>query len=61
LVHLPIDWPFGLRRLAHGLGLFATIGAGFVAYAVVLRVLKVQGAAELWEMPRRIVRKFRRG
>jgi len=60
LVHLPIAWPFGLKRAVHGVGLFITIGVAFLAYVAVLKWLKVQGAAELWEMPRRILRKFRR-
>jgi putative peptidoglycan lipid II flippase len=60
LVHLPIAWPFGLKRAIHGIGLFVTIGVAFLAYVAMLKGLKVQGAADLWDMPGRILRKFRR-
>jgi putative peptidoglycan lipid II flippase len=56
---LPISWPRGLLRAVHGVVLLATIGLGFVSYVTCLRVLRVRGAEELWELPRKLVRRLR--
>jgi putative peptidoglycan lipid II flippase len=56
---LPVHWPRGTFRLVHGVVLLATIGAGFLSYVTCLRVLRVQGADELWELPRKVLRRFR--
>jgi putative peptidoglycan lipid II flippase len=55
---LPVDWPRGVLRIVHGLTLLATIAGGFLAYVLCLRLLRVQGAQELWEMPRKVVRRL---
>jgi putative peptidoglycan lipid II flippase len=55
-----IVWPWGTRRLAHGILLFATIGAGFVSYGIVLSLMRLPGAHEIWELPKRILGKLRR-
>jgi hypothetical protein len=39
--------------------LFATIGAGFVSYGLSLTLLRLPGADELWELPRRILARLR--
>ena len=54
-----IAWPWGTRRLSHALLLFATIGAGFVSYGLGLKLLRVPGADELWELPKRILARVR--
>jgi putative peptidoglycan lipid II flippase len=59
LTRAGIAWPWGTRRLAHALLLFATIGAGFVSYGLGLRLLRLPGADELWELPRRILARMR--
>jgi putative peptidoglycan lipid II flippase len=56
---LAIDWPRGTLRLVHGLALLATIGGGFLAYVLSLRLLRVSGAEELWELPRKLARRLR--
>jgi putative peptidoglycan lipid II flippase len=55
---LPIAWPRGLMRLIHGLILLATIALGFVTYVACLRLLRLRGAEELWELPRKVLRRF---
>jgi putative peptidoglycan lipid II flippase len=55
---LTIPWPRGTFRIVHGLVLFATIGAGFAAYVGCLRLLRVRGAEELWELPRKVLRRL---
>jgi putative peptidoglycan lipid II flippase len=55
-----IDWPWGTRRLVHGILLFATIGIGFVGYGIVLSLMRLPDAHEIWELPKRILGKFRR-
>jgi putative peptidoglycan lipid II flippase len=55
---LPVAWPRGTFRIVHGLALFATIGAGFVIYVTCLRRFRVRGAEELWELPRKVVRRL---
>jgi hypothetical protein len=45
--------------LAHALLLLATIGVGFVSYGLGLRLLRLPGADELWELPRRIFARLR--
>jgi hypothetical protein len=55
---LPIHWPRGTFRIVHGVVLLATIGAGFATYVTCLRLLHVRGAEELWELPRRVLRRF---
>jgi putative peptidoglycan lipid II flippase len=59
LAQAGIAWPWGTRRLAHAILLFATIGAGFVSYGLGLKFLRLAGAEEMWELPRRIVAKLR--
>jgi hypothetical protein len=59
LTRAGIAWPWGTRRLAHALLLFATIGAGFVSYGLGLKLLRLPGADEMWELPRRIVARLR--
>ncbi len=59
LTRAGIAWPWGTRRLAHALLLFATIGVGFVSYGLGLRLLRLPGADELWELPRRIFARLR--
>ena len=59
LAHAGIAWPWGTRRLAHALLLFATIGAGFVSYGLGLKLLRLPGADELWELPKRIFARLR--
>ena len=59
LTRAGIAWPPGTRRLAHALLLFATIGAGFVSYGLSLTLLRLPGADELWELPRRILARLR--
>jgi putative peptidoglycan lipid II flippase len=55
---LSIDWPRGTLRLVHGVALLATIGGGFLAYVLSLRLLRVPGADELWELPRKVARRL---
>jgi hypothetical protein len=59
LARAGIAWPWGTRRLAHALLLFATIGAGFVSYSLGLKLLRFPGADELWELPKRILARLR--
>ena len=59
IVAIPVHWPRGTFRVVHGLVLLATIGIGFAAYVTCLRVLRVPGADELWELPRKVLRRFR--
>lgn len=40
--------------------LFAVIGAAFVVYVGVLRLFRHPGAEELWQLPLKLVRRFRR-
>jgi putative peptidoglycan lipid II flippase len=54
-----IAWPWGTRRLAHGLLLFTTIGAGFVSYGLGLTLLRLPGADEIWDLPKRILARVR--
>jgi putative peptidoglycan lipid II flippase len=54
-----IAWPWGTRRLVHAILLFATIGVGFVSYGLGLKLLRLPGAEEIWDMPRRIVARLR--
>jgi putative peptidoglycan lipid II flippase len=56
---LPTPWPRGLYRLVHGVALLVTIGIGFASYVTCLRLLRVRGAEELWELPRKLLRRFR--
>jgi len=58
LASLAIAWPRGTARLVHFLVLFATIAVGFIVYAGFLRLVRVRGAEELWELPRRLVRRM---
>jgi len=59
LTRAGIAWPWGTRRLAHALLLFATIGAGFVSYGIGLQLLRLPGADEFWELPKRILARLR--
>jgi len=58
IASLPIVWPRGTFRLVHGIVLLATIGAGFASYVGCLRLLRVRGAEELWELPRKLWRRL---
>jgi putative peptidoglycan lipid II flippase len=58
LAGLPIRWPRGTLRLVHGIVLLGTVAAGFAAYVGCLRLLRVRGAEELWEMPRKVLRRL---
>jgi putative peptidoglycan lipid II flippase len=55
-----IVWPWGTRRLVHGILLFTTIGAGFVSYGFALSLMRLPDAHEIWELPKRILSKLRR-
>jgi len=55
---LPVAWPRGTFRMVFGLALFATIAAGFLVYALCLRWLRVRGGEEVWELPRKLVRRL---
>ena len=55
---LPIHWPRGIFRAVHGVVLLGTIAAGFAAYVGCLRLLRVRGAEELWELPRKVLRRL---
>ena len=59
LAAAPIVWPRGIFRVVHGMALLATIAIGFVTYVAVLRLFRLRGAEELWELPRKVVRRFR--
>jgi putative peptidoglycan lipid II flippase len=58
LLAVPLAWPRGIFRLVHGAALLSTIVVGFVSYVGMLRLLRVRGAEDLWELPRKIVRRF---
>ncbi len=58
LAMLPLQWPRGVARLVHGVTLLATIAAGFAIYVSCLRLLRVRGADELWELPRKLGRRL---
>jgi peptidoglycan biosynthesis protein MviN/MurJ (putative lipid II flippase) len=55
----PIAWPRGTFRVVHGVALMTTIGSGFMTYVGVLRAFRLRGAEELWELPRKLVRRMR--
>jgi len=59
LAHAGIAWPWGTRRLAHAFLLFVTIGAGFVSYGLGLKLLRLPGADEIWDLPKRILARLR--
>jgi integral membrane protein MviN len=59
LAHAGIAWPWGTRRLAHAILLFATIGVGFVSYGLGLTLLRLPGADEIWDLPKRILARVR--
>jgi putative peptidoglycan lipid II flippase len=59
LTHAGIAWPWGTRRLAHAILLFATIGAGFVSYGLGLKLLRLPGAEEIWDLPKRVFARLR--
>lgn len=65
-------WKLAARALeamqAHGIGgagwvrallLFAVIGVAFVVYVGMLRLFRLRGAEELWQLPAKIVRRLR--
>jgi hypothetical protein len=55
-----IVWPWGTRRLVHAILLFTTIGISFVSYGIVLSLMRLPDAHEIWELPKRILGKLRR-
>ncbi len=56
---VPIAWPRGIFRVVHGVSLLATIALGFVTYVGVLRLFRLRGAEELWELPRKVLHRMR--
>lgn len=61
LVILPsLVRPHGLLRVAHGLGLLATIAVAFLTYVGCLALFRVRGAEELWSLPRKLAGRLRR-
>jgi putative peptidoglycan lipid II flippase len=54
-----VTWPRGIFRVVHGVALLATIAVGFVTYVGVLRLFRVRGAEDLWELPRKVLRRLR--
>ena len=54
-----VAWPRGLFRVVHGVALLATITLGFGTYVGVLRLFRVRGAEDLWELPRKVLRRLR--
>ena len=59
LAAVPIAWPRGIFRVVHGVSLLATIAIGFVTYVGVLRLFRLRGAEDLWELPRKVLRRLR--
>jgi putative peptidoglycan lipid II flippase len=59
LAALPIVWPWGTFRIAHGVMLFATIAISFATYIACLRLMRLRGSEELSELPRKVLRRFR--
>jgi hypothetical protein len=55
----PVAWPRGILRVVHGLSLLATIAIGFVTYVGILRLFRLRGAEDLWELPRKVLRRLR--
>jgi len=55
----PLAWPRGVLRIVHGLSLLATIAIGFVTYVGVLRLFRLRGAEDLWELPRKVFHRLR--
>jgi putative peptidoglycan lipid II flippase len=55
----PLAWPRGLLRVVHAVSLLATIAIGFVTYVGVLRLFRLRGAEDLWELPRKVIRRLR--
>jgi len=56
---VPSAWPRVLVRIFHGLALLATIAFGFLIYVGALRLFRVRGGEDLWELPRKILRRLR--
>jgi len=54
-----VAWPRGIFRIVHGVALLATISIGFVTYVGVLRLFRLRGAEDLWELPRKVLRRLR--
>jgi putative peptidoglycan lipid II flippase len=55
----PLAWPRGILRVVHGVSLLATIAIGFATYVGVLRLFRIRGAEDLWELPRKVIRRLR--
>jgi putative peptidoglycan lipid II flippase len=55
----PVAWPRGIFRVVHGVSLLATIAIGFVTYVGILRLFRVRGAEDLWELPRKVIGRLR--
>ena len=58
LAALPIVWPRGVFRLIHGLVLLVTIAIGFSSYVACLRLMRIRGGEELWELPRKLIKRI---
>jgi len=54
-----VAWPRGTFRVVHGISLLATIALCFVTYVGVLRLFRLRGAEDLWELPRKVLRRLR--
>ncbi len=55
---LPVGWPRGVVRGLRALLLLATIAIGFLSYVASLRVLRLRGAEEVWELPHKMVKRL---
>jgi putative peptidoglycan lipid II flippase len=58
LAALPVAWPRGTSRVVHGIMLLATIGMGFSTYVACLRLFRLRGAEELWNLPRKVLKRL---
>jgi hypothetical protein len=54
-----VAWPRGIFRVVHGVSLLATIALCFATYVGLLRLFRLRGAEDLWEIPRKVLRRLR--
>jgi putative peptidoglycan lipid II flippase len=54
-----VAWPRGIFRVVHGVSLLATIALCFITYVGVLRLGRLRGAEDLWELPRKVLSRLR--